>query len=50
MRRAGADAGVEIMGLHWLLVTPAGLSITSRDASVRARTVDVMRRGPHLLH
>ena len=31
-------------GLHWLLVAPAGLSITSADAAVRARTVDVMRR------
>lgn len=44
IRQAAADAGVEIIGLHWLLVTPKGLSVTSRDPSVRARTVDVMRR------
>ncbi|MDA2923594.1 sugar phosphate isomerase/epimerase [Acidobacteria bacterium AH-259-L09] len=44
LRRAAADAGIEIVGLHWLLVTPQGLSINSRDASVRRQTVEVMRR------
>jgi sugar phosphate isomerase/epimerase len=44
IRRAAADAGVSITGLHWLLLTPKGLSITSPDEAVRARTVDVMRR------
>jgi D-psicose/D-tagatose/L-ribulose 3-epimerase len=43
VRRAAADAGLAIVGLHWLLVTPPGLSLTAPDASVRARTVDVMR-------
>jgi sugar phosphate isomerase/epimerase len=43
LRRAAADAGLTIVGLHWLLVTPQGLSITSPDAAVRARTVDVLR-------
>ena len=38
-----ADAGVAISGLHYILRAPAGLSITSADAAVRARTVDVMR-------
>jgi D-psicose/D-tagatose/L-ribulose 3-epimerase len=42
-RRAASDAGIAITGLHWLLVTPPGLSITSPDAILRARTVDVMR-------
>jgi sugar phosphate isomerase/epimerase len=42
LRRAAADAGVAITGLHWLLVTPKGLSITSADADVRRRTVEVM--------
>ncbi len=42
-RRAAADAGIEITSLHWLLVTPEGLSITDPDDGVRARTVDVMR-------
>jgi sugar phosphate isomerase/epimerase len=44
IRRAAADAGIAITGLHWLLLTPKGLSITSPDAAVRARTVEVMRR------
>lgn len=41
-RAAAADAGIAITGLHWLLVKPAGLSISARDGAVRARTVDVM--------
>jgi D-psicose/D-tagatose/L-ribulose 3-epimerase len=43
LRRVAADAGVPVAGLHWLLVTPPGLSITSPDDGVRARTVEVMR-------
>jgi sugar phosphate isomerase/epimerase len=42
-RRAAADAGLAISGLHWLLVAPAGLSITTDDVGIRARTLDVMR-------
>jgi len=38
------DAGIAITGLHWLLVTPKGLSITSADQVLRARTLDVMQR------
>lgn len=41
LRRIAGDAGVPIAGLHWLLVAPAGLSIT--EAGLHARTVDVMR-------
>jgi D-psicose/D-tagatose/L-ribulose 3-epimerase len=44
IRRAAGDAGIAITGLHYLMLTPAGLSITSADAGQRARTVDVMRR------
>ena len=44
LRRAAADAGVVVSGLHWLLREPAGLSITSPDAAVRARTLDILRR------
>jgi sugar phosphate isomerase/epimerase len=44
IRRAAADAGLAVTGLHWLLLAPKGLSITSPDDAVRARTVDVMRR------
>jgi sugar phosphate isomerase/epimerase len=44
-RRAAADAGIAISGLHWLLVRPAsGLSVTSADKAVRQRTIDAMRR------
>jgi D-psicose/D-tagatose/L-ribulose 3-epimerase len=43
LRRAAADAGIAITGLHYLLRAPAGLSITSADDMVRRRTVDVMR-------
>jgi len=41
-RAAAADAGIAVTGLHWLLVKPAGLSITARDQAVRRRTVDAM--------
>jgi D-psicose/D-tagatose/L-ribulose 3-epimerase len=42
--RIAADHGLRITGLHWLLVTPDGLSITSGDDATRTRTLDVMRR------
>jgi len=44
LRRIAEDQGLRITGLHWLLLTPDGLSITSRDTSTRERTLDVMRR------
>lgn len=44
LRRAAKDAGVAVSGLHWLLVAPPGLSITSADRAVWERTVEVMRR------
>jgi D-psicose/D-tagatose/L-ribulose 3-epimerase len=44
LRRAAADAGIAITGLHYLMRAPAGLSITSADAGRRERTVAVMRR------
>lgn len=43
IRAAAAAAGITITGLHWLLVTPQGLSITTPEPAVRARTIDVMR-------
>ncbi len=39
-----SDHGLAISGLHWLLVAPKGLSISSPDAAVQARTRSVMRR------
>ncbi len=44
LKRAARAAGVAVSGLHWLLVAPAGLSITSADRAVWDRTVQVMRR------
>jgi sugar phosphate isomerase/epimerase len=38
MRRQAADAGVEVVGLHWLLARTKGLHLTSPDADVRRRT------------
>ena len=43
-RSAAQDSGIAVTGLHWLLVKPAGLSISSKDDTVRRRTVDAMRR------
>jgi D-psicose/D-tagatose/L-ribulose 3-epimerase len=43
LRRMAKDAGIEITGLHWLLVTPKGLSINGKDSETRRRTVEVMR-------
>jgi D-psicose/D-tagatose/L-ribulose 3-epimerase len=41
-RAAAEDAGIAVTGLHWLLVKPAGLSISAKDDAVRQKTVDVM--------
>jgi D-psicose/D-tagatose/L-ribulose 3-epimerase len=41
-RAAASDAGIAVTGLHWLLLKPAGLSISTRDDAVRKKTIDVM--------
>src|SRR5580765_3121517 len=41
-RAAARDAGIAVTGLHWLLIKPAGLSISSKDEKIRQRTLDVM--------
>jgi sugar phosphate isomerase/epimerase len=38
LRKIAADAGVEIIGLHWLLAKTEGLYLTSPDDVVRRRT------------
>ena len=35
--------GVEVIGLHWLLVGPEGLHITAPDPEVRARTTEYLK-------
>jgi D-psicose/D-tagatose/L-ribulose 3-epimerase len=40
-------AGLEIAGLHWLMVSPPGLHINSRDAAVRERTTGYLRALVH---
>jgi sugar phosphate isomerase/epimerase len=44
IRTAAAAEGIAISGLHWLLAAPEGLSITSGDPAVAARTLDFGRR------
>jgi D-psicose/D-tagatose/L-ribulose 3-epimerase len=44
LRRMAEGEGALITSLHWLLVAPAGLSVTSADPALRARTLDVMER------
>jgi D-psicose/D-tagatose/L-ribulose 3-epimerase len=41
-RSAAEDSGVAVTGLHWLLLKPAGLSISTRDDATRKKTVEVM--------
>jgi D-psicose/D-tagatose/L-ribulose 3-epimerase len=43
VRRSASDAGIAISGLHWLLVKPDGLSVTSPEREVRTRTINAMR-------
>ena len=43
LKKIAADNGIAIAGLHFLMVAPAGLSITTKDDAVRARSVEVMR-------
>ena len=38
MRRTAAAAGLDIVGLHWLLASPKGLHLSSHDPAVRGRT------------
>lgn len=39
-RQQAEEAGLEILGLHWLLAKTEGIYLTSPDADVRKRTTD----------
>src|SRR5439155_15096468 len=45
--RVAEDHGLEIVGLHWLLVSPKGLHVHTREAALRARTVAYLRALVH---
>jgi sugar phosphate isomerase/epimerase len=42
LRRLADDAGLELLGLHWLLAKTEGLHLTSPDPAVRARVSDYL--------
>jgi sugar phosphate isomerase/epimerase len=40
LRKAAARTGIQIAGIHWVLVKPEGLYINHPDAQIRKRTAD----------
>ena len=42
LRSQAEDAGIEIVGLHWLLAKTEGLHLTSPDRTVRERTAEYL--------
>jgi len=42
IRNSAEDASMEIVGLHWLLVTPEGLYINHPDSRIRSATKDYL--------
>ena len=43
IRKAAEMAGIEIVGLHWLLVKPEGLYINHPDSGIRKKTQDYLK-------
>jgi sugar phosphate isomerase/epimerase len=48
LRESAAKRGVEILGLHWLLVKPPGLYVTHPDPAIRKKTSDYFLQLVHL--
>lgn len=44
LRRIAADHGLAIASLHWLLVQPAGLSLSTPEAALQQRTLQFLER------
>jgi len=42
IKKFAQDSGVKIIGTHWLLVKPEGLSLSSRDGQLRKKTADYL--------
>jgi sugar phosphate isomerase/epimerase len=43
IRKAAKKAGIEIVGLHWLLVKPEGMYINHLDSGIRKKTQDYLK-------
>lgn len=43
IKKIASDNGLEISGLHWLLVSPPGLHINGLDEKLRTETVEYLR-------
>jgi sugar phosphate isomerase/epimerase len=43
IRRKAGDVGLDILGIHWVLVGPDGLHLTHPDTAVRERTIQYLR-------
>lgn len=50
IRRAAKNAGLEIVGLHWLLAGTAGLHVTDSDPTIHQTTIDYFHQLIDLCH
>ena len=44
LRQAMKDEGLCFVGLHWLLMTPSGLHMTTRDETIRTQTWEYLHK------
>ncbi|HET6883446.1 MAG TPA: sugar phosphate isomerase/epimerase family protein [Pirellulales bacterium] len=50
VRRQAEEAGLEVVGLHWLLAKTEGFYLTTPDAAVRRATADYLKELARLCH